>query len=273
MTNPHGTPIWYELLTPDHASAKRFYDAVVGWTIEDAPAGPIDYRMIRAGADNSGANAGGVMQITPEMASGGAQPGWLFYVGVDDVDATAAQVTANGGTVVMAPHDLPGVGRMAFVTDPQGAPFYIMRGASPEDSTAFAPGERGPRNGHCGWNELWTSNVDGALAFYRTMFGWENPSTMDMGPMGGYHFVHLPDDIVLGALAKAPQPGQPPRWAFYFWVSDVEAAMATAKAQGGTITAGPHDVPGGLRTVMGTDPHGATFALVGPGLANNGKDS
>ena len=35
MANPHGSFIWYELMTPDPAAAKRFYDAVVGWNIDD----------------------------------------------------------------------------------------------------------------------------------------------------------------------------------------------------------------------------------------------
>ena len=50
--------IWYELLTPDPDASKAFYDAVVGWDIEEQPTGPLDYRMIRRG---DGGNAGGVM--------------------------------------------------------------------------------------------------------------------------------------------------------------------------------------------------------------------
>lgn len=262
MANPHGTPIWYELLTPDHAVAKRFYDAVVGWNIAGKPDGEIDYRMI----ETRDGTVGGVMQLTDAMTTGGAKPGWLFYVGVDDVDATADKVTAAGGAVLMPPFDLPGVGRMAFVADPQGAPFYIMRGASEgQESHAFAPRETGTHDGHCSWNELWTSNAAGAIAFYRAVFGWENPNTMDMGPMGGYHFLHLPADIVLGALAQSQQADQAPRWNFYFWVPDVDAALEVVKAEGGAITMGPHDVPGGARIIMGTDPQGVTFALVGPG--------
>ena len=32
MSNPHGTPIWYELITADPAKAQAFYETVVGWT-------------------------------------------------------------------------------------------------------------------------------------------------------------------------------------------------------------------------------------------------
>ncbi|MEQ1399752.1 VOC family protein, partial [Salmonella enterica] len=80
---------------------------------------------------------GGVMRLTPEMAAGGARPGWLFYLGVDDADATADAIRAAGGTVHMGPWTMPGVGRMAVVADPQGIPFYIMRGDSDASSTAY----------------------------------------------------------------------------------------------------------------------------------------
>ena len=198
MTNPHGTPIWYELMTPDPAGATRFYESVVGWAVANPGLDGFDYREI---ADPAGSSIGGMMRLDAGMAAGGAKPGWLFYVGVDDVDATVDRVTTAGGAVLMPARDMPGVGRFALVADPQGAPFYIMRGASEGDSHAFSPGEDGAAVGHCSWNELWTSDGPGALAFYRAVFGWENPHTMDMGPMGGYHFLHLPDDRVLGALS------------------------------------------------------------------------
>ena len=65
--------------------------------------------------------------------------------------------------------DIPGVGRFAMVADPQGMVFYIMRGDGSQDSQAFhvtAPG-------HCGWNELVTSDHKAALAFYGELFNWQ----------------------------------------------------------------------------------------------------
>lgn len=92
MTNAYGTPIWYELVSPDPGASRTFYDKVLGWEIEaEAPEG-MDYRMIATGSGN----VGGVMRLTAEMATGGATPKWLFYIGVEDVDATAAAVTAAG---------------------------------------------------------------------------------------------------------------------------------------------------------------------------------
>src|SRR5690349_1917981 len=114
--------IWYELMTPDPAAAKRFYDAVVGWSIgADSVAPGIEYRMI---GRSDGGNAGSVLTLNDEMIAGGARPIWLGYLHTDDVDGKVAAIQADGGGVMMAPWDQPGVGRLAMVTDPSRAVFY-----------------------------------------------------------------------------------------------------------------------------------------------------
>ena len=126
----HGSFIWYELMTPDPAAAKRFYDAVVGWDIDtDSVAPGIDYRMIKR---SDGGNAGGVLTLTDEMRAGGARPIWLGYLHVEDVDAKVEAIKADGGQVMMPPWDQAGVGRLAMVTGPEGAPFYLMDPLPPE---------------------------------------------------------------------------------------------------------------------------------------------
>ncbi|HEY8592587.1 MAG TPA: VOC family protein [Sphingomicrobium sp.] len=143
MPNRQGDFIWYELLTSDHARAKAFYDAAAGWDIEPQPAGPMDYRMIRA----EDGNVGGVMQIGDDMRAHGARPTWLGYIGVDDVDATVSKAEAAGGKVLMPAFDIEEVGRLAMLADPFGAPFYVMRGSSDAESNVFSP----DRVGHAAW--------------------------------------------------------------------------------------------------------------------------
>ena len=146
MSNPHGSFIWYELMSKDPDASKKFYDDVVGWNIGPKLAGDMDYRMISA----SDGHIGGVLRLTDEMVKHGARPIWLAYFGVDDVDATVAKIVAAGGKVLMPAWDIPDVGRIAMVTDPQGIPFYVMRGASDGTSTAFGR----MTMGHVSWNEL-----------------------------------------------------------------------------------------------------------------------
>lgn len=254
MTNPHGTPIWYELVTADPDASKAFYDAVLGWTIEARPSGEMDYRMI----DTGDGLVGGVMRLSDAMKAGGARPRWLFYIGVDDVDTTAAAITARDGQLHMGPFDLPGIGRMAFVADPQGQPFYIMKGASDGTSTVWhrdAPGK-------CNWNELATSDQQGANAFYADVFGWTCPGSMPMGEMGDYMFVEAGGETI-GATMRAA-PGAPGGWLFYFGAPDIHVAKATVEAQGGTVHHGPSEVPGGMMIIVASDPHGVSFGVVGP---------
>ncbi|MEG3123861.1 VOC family protein [Sphingomonas sp. GB1N7] len=259
MTNPHGTPIWYELLSNDADASKAFYEKVIGWTVHPADPGGMDYRMIDTGG---GDFVGGLMNLTPEMHAGGAKPRWLFYIGVDDVDATVAKITEKGGGVLMPAIDMPGVGRMAFVHDPQGIPFYVMRGASPEDSTAY---DR-TGMGKCNWNELATPDQAAANAFYGEIFGWTFPDRMTMpGDMGDYVFVHVAGQQI-GATMKAV-PGGPSGWQFYFRTPDIPATAASVAEAGGTVHHGPAEVPGGDRIIIASDPHGIMFGAVGPGEA------
>lgn len=251
MTNPDGTPIWYELMTDAPDAAQAFYAPVMGWDF-DAPPGGMerDYRIFTA-ADGEG--VGGVMPTTMPAT-------WAFYVGVGDVDAMAARVTDLGGRVHLGPQDIPGVGRFAFVADPQGASFYLMRGDSAADSTAFAPA----KSGHCSWNELVTSDQDGALAFYGALFGWTKAGAMPMGGMGDYTFIGH-DGGMIGAMMTAPQPGTAPFWNFAFTVPDIDRAKAAVEAGGGTVRQGPVELPGdeGDWMIQIDDPQGARVMLTG----------
>lgn len=254
MVNPHGSFIWYELMTTDPEGAGSFYEDVVGWTVGDpAPSGDVEYRLIQA-PDSS---AGGILTLTQEMCDGGARPMWLGYIGVDDVDSALEKAVAAGAQVQMEAFDAPGVGRIAMIADPQGVPIYLMRGASDDDSTAY----QRHGLGHVSWNELMTTDREAALAFYGEHFGYEKVGGMDMGPeLGEYSFIaHSGETIgaVMNANAESPKI-----WQFYFRVNDADAAVEKITSGGGQILFGPMDVPTGERVLVGLDPQGAVFGLV-----------
>ncbi|WP_156679961.1 VOC family protein [Sphingomonas profundi] len=255
MPNPHGTHIWYELMTTDPDAAGRFYADVVGWAAapfggEGAPGYTI-FSTAETGV-------GGMMTLPAGAAEGGLRPGWLGYVGVDDVDAAVAAITAGGGTVHMPANDLPGVGRMALVTDPQGVLFYVMRGASESDSRAFDP----RAIGHCAWHELATTDQAAALIFYGEQFGWRQSGSMPMGDLGDYVFLDH-GGAPIGAVMTRQEAGPPPMWSYYFRVPDIDAAAARIAAGGGNVLHGPQEVPGGDHIVVAADPQGVMFHLVG----------
>ena len=256
-----GDFIWYELVSSDPDGAKRFYDSVVGWNVESQSNFPNGYRMIRR---DDGKFAGGILPLTDEMRGHGARPIWLGYISVDDVDDKAAAIKADGGQVHMEPFDIPGVGRVALVTDPVGVPFYIMMPAPPSDqpdaqSDVFSVDQ--PQRVR--WNELGTRDRPGAIAFFQRHFGWGQEGGMEMGPMGTYSFVQH-NGIGIGAIMDKMPEAPMSAWTFYIGVDDIDRGAAAIAEGGGSIVNGPMEIPGGEYAVIALDPQGALFGVVGP---------
>ena len=252
--NRQGDFIWYELLTRDVDAAAAFYGDVVGWTVQDSGMAGLDYRLFVA---PDGAMIGGLMAMPEGMPAAT----WLGYVAVDDVEATAADYVANGGTQHMPPTTLPGVGRMAMLTDPQGAALYVMRSESAEPSTVFQPADRATP-GHFVWNQLMAADQDRAIAFYADRFGWRQQGSMPMGAWGDYKFL-LSGDVAIGA-AMGMVPGGQAGWQYSTMVADIDLAADRITAGGGQMIQGPDQIPGGSYSIVAIDPMGARFGLVGP---------
>jgi predicted enzyme related to lactoylglutathione lyase/uncharacterized protein YbaA (DUF1428 family) len=250
-----GDFIWYELLTTDADAAQKFYGEILGWTISASGMEGMDYRIVHVGPNP----IGGMMTISRDMADHGARPAWLGYITVANTDETVAGVERRGGKVLMPAMDLPNVGRLAMVADPQGAPFYVMQPVHHGKSLAFS--DDCPRAGHCAWNELVTPDQPASWAFYGDLFGWAKDGEMDMGPMGKYEFIR--HGMVLGATMPAQPDMGPPHWNQYFRVHDVDRAKAQIEAGGGQVIHGPHEIPGGDFAMNCIDPQGAHFGLVG----------
>jgi predicted enzyme related to lactoylglutathione lyase len=257
----HGSFIWYELMTPDPEGAKAFYDAVVGWDIGPAVAEFNGYRMI---GRSDGKSAGGVMPLTEEMQQHGARPTWLGYLSVEDVDQAVGAIESAGGKVLMPPFEIPNVGRIAMVTDPQGAPLYVMKPIPPaEDPDAQSDVFSVDQPQRVRWNELSTTDPDGAIEFYGQQFGWGQQGDMDMGEMGKYRFIQS-GGVNIGAVMRKPPQLPVSLWTYYIGVDDIDRAIEAIKSGGGQILNGPHEIPGGEFALNGMDPQGASFGLVGP---------
>jgi hypothetical protein len=256
-----GSFIWYELMTPDPDAAKAFYDAVVGWNVAAESQFPNGYRMIGRG---DGGFAGGVLPLTQEMQEHGARPTWLGYIDVPDVDASVASIEHAGGKALMPAFDIPEVGRVAMVTDPQGAPFYIMKPTPPaNDPHAQSDVFSVDQPQRVRWNELSTTDDLGAVDFYRRQFGWGQDGDMDMGEMGKYRFIQS-NGLNIGAIMRKPPQLPVSTWTYYVGVDDIDRAVEAINAGGGRITNGPMEIPGGEFALSGLDPQGAPFGLVGP---------
>ena len=110
---------WNELVTSSVPKAKKFYGSLLGWKTKPFGKGSPGYTLIVQGKDAFG----GMMQCP--------KPGncsqWIPYVIVEDVDATAKKAAKLGGEVLVAPFDVPEVGRIAVLEDPQGAAVGIIK--------------------------------------------------------------------------------------------------------------------------------------------------
>jgi predicted enzyme related to lactoylglutathione lyase len=245
-----GRPVWYELMTTDMKAAEAFYRDVVGWQSAPFEGAGQPYTQFSRGGNNTA----GVMTKPSEVK---APPFWAMYIAVPDLDEARSTITRLGGKTHTEVIDIPDIGRLQLMMDPQGAAFYIIQPSRDEQRP------EGPANvGEASWHELATTDMDAAMKFYTETFGWQLTDSMDMGLMGKYQIFNRPHGQIGGMMNKPPQMANvPPNWQIYFRVPDVDAAVERIKANGGRILNGPMDVPGGDRVVNAMDPQGAAFGL------------
>ncbi|WP_366654544.1 VOC family protein [Fodinicurvata sp. EGI_FJ10296] len=259
MSSMHGRFVWRELMTNNMAAAEKFYCDLIGWKAKDASMPDGDYTLFTAGDTE----IAGMMPLTTEARDHGARPGWIGYIAVDDVDACADRIAGTGGQVHVKPRDIPSVGRFAVVADPHGAVFSLLKPVSETDQGA--PDAMLP--GYPGWNELCADDLNQAFDYYSNLFGWTKADAVDMGEMGPYQLFAASDDAggqSLGGMMKRPEAVPAAFWQYYFIVDGIEAAAERAKSGGGTVIAGPHEVPGGSWIIHVLDPEGSVVGLVGP---------
>lgn len=249
-----GRFLWHELHTKDTAKAAAFYSAVAGWTATTAAPAPgmPPYTMLV----NGKTPAGGVWQYPPEELAKGAITCWVPYFGTDDVNATFAEAISLGAMELMPPTDIPTVGRIAVLGDPQAMMFGLMAPSMPIGA------EEGPKMGEFSWHDLASTDPDAIFGFYSRLFGWKKTKAMDMGKDGIYQMFGRDRFTYGGVFQIQPDQGAS-NWTSYIQVPDLDGAIETVRAKGGTIILGPHEVPDGDRIALCLDDQGARFALHG----------
>jgi len=120
-----GAFCWNELYTTDPKRAGDFYSDLFGWNGEKIPISSGEYTIFTSG---TGGMASGMMAIPREW--GGMPPNWLVYFAVDDCEGSVEKAKSLGASVTVPPMDVPNVGRMAILADPQGAAFAVIKLAS-----------------------------------------------------------------------------------------------------------------------------------------------
>jgi uncharacterized protein len=263
-TYPHGVTCWIDTEQSDLQAASLFYCALFGWALtEAAPPGASGSYLI---ASLDGHEVAAIGSTSARAAV------WNTYVAVNDADATAAAVTAAGGTVVSPPSDAGPAGRAAICIDPAGAGFRLWQaGRRRGAQVANTPGA---------WNfsDLHTPDRDAAMAFYTPVFGWraadlgQGAGTMLQVPGYGDHLAATVDPGIYARQASAPPgfadvigglvlagPGERAHWHVTFTVADRDDSAATAERLGATIVTSSDDV--WTRNAMVRDPQGAELTI------------
>jgi predicted enzyme related to lactoylglutathione lyase len=246
---PEGAPCWVDLMTTDQRAAVDFYSSLFGWGVRFTGEEFGHYGLAAIG-DHFTAGLG-------EQPPGQSMPAaWTTYLASDDVDKTCDAITGAGGTVIAQPMDVGTSGRMAIAQDPTGAVFGVWQGGDMIGASLVN------EPGGVGWNECRTRDPERAMTFYTAVFGYRYTK------MEGEEYWTIdgagPGDTVggVGELDPTAAPGAPSHWMTYFVVADADATVATARAKGGTVQAGPFDTPFGRMAVI-SDPQGAVFSIAG----------
>jgi predicted enzyme related to lactoylglutathione lyase len=263
-----GVPCWVDTSQPDPEAALPFYRSLFGWEFEDMmPQGSEAKYFVGRLHDDDAAAIGSIPADAPPMAM------WNTYVLVESAGESASKARDAGGQVAMEPFDVMDSGRMAVLTDPEGAVFCVWQAKNHKGATVV--NEHGSLN----FNGLATRNPDGAKAFYGALFGWETLA-LPGGPMWtlpgyGDHLeegspglreqmagMGAPEGFIDVVAAMNPiaddDSDTRPHWTVTFAVDDVEATAAKASEVGGEVVAGPLDAPWTKMAVI-KDPQGATF--------------
>lgn len=240
---------WHGCISTDTDAAKAFYTQVLGLGVETVPMGDMQATFFSA-ADKNFAHL-----TDPPME--GVPSHWNNYLRVDDVDATAAAVVANGGAVVVPATDIP-PGRFSVVSSPSGATFTLFREAG--ETSEHHPGG----NGSVHWVELHSQSLDADLAWLTATFGFD-VSEMPM-PQGKYYLLNSDGELRGGAMA-AHDASVPSMWLTWIQVGDVDATVTSVGSHGGNVLAPTWDVPNVGRMSIVQDPTGGVFGVITPPAA------
>lgn len=243
-----GMFVWHDLLTDDETSVRSFYGALFDWEFEKQTSDDKRYVTIM----REGVPIGGIVEIDP-VKEGTEYSQWMSYLSVPDVDEAAELVQSRGGKLIREPWDLPGRGRVAIVSDPQGALIALLR----SDSGDPAPGESDDHDWF--WIELFADDPAEAITFYRRLVGYTHDTvTADVG--AGYDLLRFNAAPRAGVI-KNPWPQVRPNWLPYIRVKDPAETANRARKLGGSVILTPDESIRKGTVAIIADPSGAAFAV------------
>jgi uncharacterized protein len=252
-----GKIIWRDLLTHDPEGSQRFYEGLFGWEFErvGSAAGlgsDSTYTLIR----HNGKLIGGMID-TIALNNRNDISQWVVSMSVEDIDAGVAKITAAGGKVMTPPTDLQRRGRLAVVRDAEGAMLGLLQTRDGD------PADREPEADGFLWDELWTTDVDNAAAFYEDIAGLEAATfDVDANQESGatYRLLKAGDTPRVGIMPN-PLEGLDPVWVSYLRVESPASVTARVAKFGGRVIVEARPRPLGGEVAFIAGPSGAGIAL------------
>ena len=252
-----GKIIWRDLLSHDPQGSQRFYEELFGWEFESIGnasgfGSNSTYTLIR----HQGRLIGGMID-TMALNRRDDISQWVVLMSVDDIDAAAAKIAAGGGELLTPPTNLQRRGRIALARDAEGAILGLLQTRDGD------PADREPEVGGFLWDELWTTDVENATAFYVNLAGldaanWDVDEDQESG--ASYRLLQAGATPRVGIMPN-PLEGLPPVWVSYVRVASPAALTARVAELGGRVIVEAHARPLGGEVAFIAGPSGAGIAL------------
>jgi predicted enzyme related to lactoylglutathione lyase len=253
----HGKIIWRDLLTHDPQGSQSFYSELFGWQFENVGSASgltsnSAYTLIR----HNGNLIGGMID-TIALNNRNDISQWVVLMSVEDIYAAVEVVKTRGGEILTPPTNLQQRGTLAVVRDAEGALLGLLQTRDGD------PADRDPDVDAFLWDELWTTDVENASAFYGEVAGleavnWDVDENQESGAT--YRLLNAGETPRVGIMPN-PLEGLAPVWVSYLRVASPAAITAQVAGLGGRVivAAGPRPLGGEVAFVAG--PSGAGIAL------------
>ena len=237
-----GSFVWFDLVTPDRAKARTYYEKLFGWKISKA-AGEDDYDLIT----NRGTLIGGIAEIKGEE-----QSVWLGSLSITNVKEAVDRVKQLGGKVLEPVQQVDDRGVMAVVEDNMGAAFVVL------DTGSRDPAVRKVRPGDWLWTDLFTTDMAKSGKFYKALAGLQ-PKTVS-GSKKMQIDLLTPNGKKKSGMVKIPWKHVTPTWLPYIQVKNLTSTMKRSvqlggqlffKFKGGAILLDPTGAAFGIQQVKG----------------------
>ena len=114
---------YFEIQSSNLPRARAFYENVFGWRFTRVAASPIEYWRI----ETDGIRGGLLARPTPPPPAGSGTNAFTCSVEVNDFDARAAVILAQGGGTALRKFAVPGVCWQGYFLDPDGNVFGLFQ--------------------------------------------------------------------------------------------------------------------------------------------------